>query len=199
MASQVEIANRALTKLGAARIISFADDNKQSRSVNSMFNVVRDAELRAHLWSFTIKRDSLPSLTTTPDWGYDYEYQLPSDCLRLLEVNDIYPGPNLSDYRNSSTQEYVIEGRKILTSEAAPLKIRYVSRVVDTTQWDATFVEAFACRLALEMCEDLTQSNTKKELLMSDYGRAIMMAIRANAIELPPKDLPDDSWAMSRL
>ena len=199
MASQVEIANRALTKLGAARIISFGDDNKQARSVNSMFDVVRDAELRAHLWSFTIKRSSLPSLTTTPDWGYDYEYQLPSDCLRLLEVNDIYPGPNLSDYRNSSTQEYVIEGRKILTSEAAPLKIRYVSRVVDTTQWDATFVEAFACRLALEMCEDLTQSNTKKELLMSDYGRAIMMAVRANAIELPPKDLPDDSWAMSRL
>jgi hypothetical protein len=199
MASQVEIANRALTKLGAARIISFGDDNKQARSVNSMFNVVRDAELRAHLWSFTIRRASLPNLTTTPDWGYDYEYQLPADCLRLLEVGDIYPGPNMDDYRNSSTQEYVIEGRKILTNEAAPLKIRYASRVEDTTQWDATFVEAFACRLAMEMCEDLTQSNTKKELLTNDYGRAIMMAIRSNCIELPFKDLPDDSWAMSRL
>jgi hypothetical protein len=199
MASQVEIANRALTKLGAARIISFADDNKQARSVNSMFDVVRDAELRSHLWSFTIKRSSPAALSTTPNWGYDYEYQLPSDCLRLLEVNDIYPGPNMDDYRNSSTQEYVIEGRKILTNEGPPLKIRYVSRVEDTTQWDATFVEAFACRLAMEMCEDLTQSNTKKELLLNDYGRAIMMAIRANSIELPPKDLPDDSWVMSRL
>jgi hypothetical protein len=199
MASQVEIANRALTKLGAARIISFADDNKQSRSVNSMFNVVRDAELRAHLWSFTIKRDSLPALTTTPAWGYDYEYQLPSDCLRLLEVDDIYPGPNLDDYRNANTQEFTIEGRKILTNKDAPLKIRYVSRVADTTQWDATFVEAFACRLAMEMCEDLTQSNSKKESVKDDYDTAIMMAIRANAIELPPQDLPDDSWVMSRL
>jgi hypothetical protein len=199
MASQVEIANRALTKLGAARIISFADDNKQSRSVNSMFNVVRDAELRAHLWSFTIKRDSLPALTTTPAWGYDYEYQLPPDCLRLLEVDDIYPGPNLDDYRNANTQEFTIEGRKILTNKDAPLKIRYVSRVADTTQWDATFVEAFACRLAMEMCEDLTQSNSKKESVKDDYDTAIMMAIRANAIELPPQDLPDDSWVMSRL
>jgi hypothetical protein len=199
MASQVEIANRALTKLGAARIISFADDNKQSRSVNSMFNVVRDAELRAHLWSFTIKRDSLPALTTTPAWGYDYEYQLPPDCLRLLEVDDIYPGPNLDDYRNANTQEFTIEGRKILTNKDAPLKIRYVSRVADTTQWDATFVEAFACRLAMEMCEDLTQSNSKKESVKDDYNTAIMMAIRANAIELPPQDLPDDSWVMSRL
>jgi hypothetical protein len=199
MASQVEIANRALTKLGAARIISFADDNKQSRSVNSMFSVVRDAELRAHLWSFTIKRDSLPALTTTPAWGYDYEYQLPPDCLRLLEVDDIYPGPNLDDYRNANTQEFTIEGRKILTNKDAPLKIRYVSRVADTTQWDATFVEAFACRLAMEMCEDLTQSNSKKESVKDDYNTAIMMAIRANAIELPPQDLPDDSWVMSRL
>jgi hypothetical protein len=199
MASQVEIANRALTKLGAARIISFADDNKQSRSVNSMFNVVRDAELRAHLWSFTIKRDSLPALTTTPAWGYDYEYQLPPDCLRLLEVDDIYPGPNLDDYRNANTQEFTIEGRKILTNKDAPLKIRYVSRVADTTQWDATFVEAFACRLAMEMCEDLTQSSSKKESVKDDYNTAIMMAIRANAIELPPQDLPDDSWVMSRL
>jgi hypothetical protein len=199
MASQVEIANRALTKLGAARIISFADDNKQSRSVNSMFNVVRDAELRAHLWSFTIKRDSLPALTTTPAWGYDYEYQLPPDCLRLLEVDDIYPGPNLDDYRNANTQEFTIEGLKILTNKDAPLKIRYVSRVADTTQWDATFVEAFACRLAMEMCEDLTQSNSKKESVKDDYNTAIMMAIRANAIELPPQDLPDDSWVMSRL
>lgn len=199
MASQVEIANRALTKLGAARIISFADDNKQSRSVNSMFNVVRDAELRAHLWSFTIKRDSLPALTTTPAWGYEYEYQLPPDCLRLLEVDDIYPGPNLDDYRNANTQEFTIEGRKILTNKDAPLKIRYVSRVADTTQWDATFVEAFACRLAMEMCEDLTQSNSKKESVKDDYNTAIMMAIRANAIELPPQDLPDDSWVMSRL
>lgn len=199
MASQVEIANRALTKLGAARIISFADDNKQSRSVNSMFNVVRDAELRAHLWSFTIKRDSLPALTTTPAWGYEYEYQLPPDCLRLLEVDDIYPGPNLDDYRNANTQEFTIEGRKILTNKDAPLKIRYVSRVADTTQWDATFVEAFACRLAMEMCEDLTQSSSKKESVKDDYNTAIMMAIRANAIELPPQDLPDDSWVMSRL
>lgn len=199
MASQVEIANRALTKLGAARIISFGDDNKQARSVNSMFNVVRDAELRAHLWSFTIKRDALAALSSTPSWGFEFEYQLPADCLRIIEINDIYPGPNMDDYRNKSTQAYVIEGRKILTNDAAPLKIRYSSRVEDTSQWDATFVEAFACRLAAEMCEDLTQSNTKKELLLNDYGMAIRMAIRANAIELPPKDLPDDSWAMSRL
>jgi len=116
MASQVEIANRALTKLGAARIISFDDDNKQARAVKSMFEIVRDAELRAHLWSFSVKRVSLAALSTTPTWGFDYEYQLPSDYLRLVQVNDVYPGPSLDDYRNASVAEYVVESRKILTN-----------------------------------------------------------------------------------
>lgn len=199
MASQVEIANRALTKLGAARIISFDDDNKQSRAVKSMFELVRDAEFRDHLWSFTAKRVSLPALTSAPDWGFSFEYAVPADYIRLIQINDIYPGPSLEDYRNAAVAEYVIEGRKILTNYAAPLRVRYVSRVEDTSQWDASFVEAFACRLAVEMAEDLTQSTSKKESAKDDYKTAIAKAIRADGIEQPPQDLPDDAWMLSRL
>jgi hypothetical protein len=199
MASQVEIANRALTKLGAARIISFGDDNKQARAVQSMFTIVRDAELRAHLWSFAVKRASLAALVSTPDWGFSAEYELPSDCLRLIQVNDTYQGPDMSNYRNSSTAEYQLEGGKILTDYPAPLKIRYIRREEDTAQWDSTFVEAFACRLAAEMAEDLTQSNAKKDAAWKEYDQAIMLAIRSGAVEQQPQDMPDDSWVLSRI
>ena len=199
MASQVDIANRALTKLGASRIISFGDDNKQSRAISSMFDIVRDAELRSHIWSFSKKRVSLPALLTTPDWGFEYEYQIPSDCLRVLMVNDTYPGPSLEDYRNQSVAEYAIEGNKILANFPAPLKIAYISRVQDTSQWDALFVEAFACRLAMEMAEDLTQSNTKRELAQAEYMAALRAAIRASSVEQPPQAMPDNEWLLSRL
>jgi len=199
MASQVEIANRALTKLGAARIISFGDDNKQARAIQSMFDIVRDSELRAHIWSFSVKRASLAALSTTPDWGYDFEYQVPSDYLRLLQVNDLYNGPSMDDYRNAPTAEYVLEGKKILTNFNAPLKIRYIARVTDPTMWDASFVEAFACKLASELAEDLTQSNQKRDAALTEYRLAIVQAIRASAIEQPAQDLPDNSWLLSRL
>jgi hypothetical protein len=199
MASQVEIANRALTKLGAARIISFGDDNKQARAIQSLYDIVRDAELRSHLWSFSVKRVELAALSSTPGWGFDLEYNLPADYLRLLQVDDIYVGPDMSDYRNVSTAQYMLEGRKILTNFPAPLKIRYQARVVDPTQYDATFVEALASRLAMELAEDLTQSGTKKQAADEDYKRAIKAAIRCNAIEQQPQDLPDNSWALSRL
>lgn len=199
MTSQVDIANRALTKLGASRIISFGDDNKQSRAVSSMFDIVRDAELRSHIWSFSKKRASLPALATTPNWGFEYEYGVPSDCLRMLMVNDIYPGPSLEDYRNGPVADYSIEGNKILANFPAPLKVMYIRRVIDTTEWDAMFVEAFACRLAMEMAEDLTQSNTKRELAQAEYMAALRAAIRANSVEQPPQAMPDNEWLLSRL
>lgn len=199
MASQVEIANRALTKLGAARIISFGDDNKQARAISSMFDHVYRSELRTRVWSFTKKRTSLPALATTPAWGFTYEYQLPSDFIRLLQVDEIYTGVFLDDYVNSDTSEYAIEGGKILTDFAAPLKIKYCADISDTTQWDVTFVEAIASRLAYELAEDLTQSNQKKADAMSDYQRAMSAAIKSNAIEIPPQQVADNTWIMSRI
>lgn len=199
MASQVEIANRALTKVGEQRILSLSDDVKAAREINSMWDIVRDAELRVRIWKFSTARDSLAALVTTPAWGYDYEYQLPSDFLRILQVGEYYPGVSLSDYRNADESEWRVEGRKILTNKAAPLKIRYVSRIEDTGQWDAAFTEAFACRLAAEVAEPLTQSNTKRELAWQEYKQAISMAVRANAIEDPPQPIPDSEWVMARL
>lgn len=199
MASQVEIANRALTKLGAARIISFGDDNKQSRAISSMYDHVYQSELRQRVWSFSKKRASLAALSSTPEWGYKYEYQLPTDCLRLLQVEELYSGVGLDDYVNTDTAEFSIEGRKILTDLGAPLKILYCANIEDTTQWDATFVEAIASRLAYELAEDLTQSNQKKADAMTDYQRAMSAAIRSNAVELPPRMVADNAWIMSRI
>lgn len=199
MASEVDVANRALTKLGAARITALSDDNKQARAIDSMFDIVRDAELRAHIWAFAVKRASLTALGTTPEWGFSYEYAIPADCLRLIQVNEVYQGPDLSDYRNAPTAEYVLEGGKILCDFASPLKIRYIFQEDDPTNWDSTFVEAMACRLAAELAEDLTQSNTKKDAAWKEYDQAIKTAIRSGAVEQQHQDMPDDSWVLSRI
>jgi hypothetical protein len=57
--SVVEICNRALQKLGAARITSLTQDTPNARSCNVAYNVLRKAELRSHPWSFAIKRAEL--------------------------------------------------------------------------------------------------------------------------------------------
>ena len=59
MASEVDIANRALQKLGAESIVSLTQDSENARACNLCYEPIRDAELRAHPWNFAIKRASL--------------------------------------------------------------------------------------------------------------------------------------------
>lgn len=205
MASQTEIANRALVKLGQSRITSLTDDNKTARTLNSMFDRVRDAEMRKRRWSFTIKRVVLAADAQAPAFGYSTQYTLPTDCLRVVEVNGADFGPDLSDYRGSGRRAFLIEGRKLLAGgygmqvPAGGLQIRYIAAIADTTLWDACFIEAFACKLAIEACETLTGSSDKRKLAWNEYKEAVSEGARANAIELPNEAVADDTWVMARV
>ncbi len=199
MASVIQIANRALTKLGAARIISLGDDNKQSRAVLSCFDDLRDDELRSHRWSFAMRRTSLAADSEAPAFGFTYAYTLPADFLRLDMVNDEFPAVVMDNYIGVETNDYTIEGNKILANMAAPLKLRYIARIEDPNQMDVNFREALSCRIAAELAEDLTQSNQKRELAWNEYKQAVSRAVRTNAIEKPPMMQGDNQWIMSRL
>jgi hypothetical protein len=198
MASEVGIANAALIKLGADRITSLEDNVDRARVLNARYADVRDAELRRHRWLFSLARHSLPADATVPMFGYDYQYTLPADCLRVIQVNDYDLGPNLSDYRAAPMQLWSIEGRKIYTSLPPPLKVRTIQRITDTGLYDPCFVEALAARLAYECCERITQSDSKRQLALADYRLAIREAIQANALEVAPGDTTDDSWISVR-
>lgn len=200
MASSVDIANSALTKLGESRITTLDDNVKAAREINAVFTLRRDKLLRSFNWSFAMERTTLPALVDTPSWGYSYLYQLPTDCLRVVQVDDIWNIPGLSNYMGGPDNEpFRIVGRRIETDIGAPLKIRYIKRVTNTGDYDACFNEVFAYDLAYEVCEAITQSNTKKEAMREGRKQEILEAIRANAIELPPQEMPDDSWIISRL
>lgn len=199
MASKTDIANRALTKLGDDRIIDLLDDTERARTINSIYNSCRDAELRAHVWNFAVRRVALPRLITVPAFGFSFEYQIPAESLRLIQVGECWHWWSLQDYISGSTAQFQVEGRKILTDFDAPLKLRYIERVDDTGLYDALFVEAFACRLALEACERITQSNTKLQAIQGQYKENLRMALQVDAIENPPEQLPDESWMISRL
>lgn len=199
MASETEIANRALTKLGDQRLLSLLDDNNAGRTMNSMFGMVRDAELRRHRWKFAIKRLALMALVEAPVFGFTYQFPLPADYLALVQVNDIYIRPYCKD-KGPWSVELSVDGttRVLLCDLAAPLNIRYVSRVTNAGLFDPLFVESFACKLGFEACEAITQSNTKQTSLKDQYTFALNEAVRVDAIELPPDEIPWGSWLESR-
>jgi hypothetical protein len=200
MASDINIANRALQKLGAASITSFNQDSTAGRAMNLAYTIVRDAELRRHRWKFSITRQNLAPLSTAPVNGiYSLQYQLPANCLRVLDIGDYWPGADTSDYRNRTTADYSIEGNLILTNIASPLSLRFVQQITNSGMFDSAFTECFAARLAWEVCEQVTQSGEKRKLAMTEYKQALLEAVQSNALESPPDFIADSSWMLARI
>lgn len=189
MASEVSICNRALQKLGAGRITSLTQDSVSARACNVCYEELRDAELSAHEWSFALDRAELAADATAPDFGRANAFQLPTDYLRLARP---YVEDNINDL------DWIIEGQKIYSDDSDPIQIRYVKRITDPNIMHVLFREALASRMALEMCEELTQSVSKKEGLWKDYLATIREARRVNAILKVPAVPPTDPWLTVR-
>jgi hypothetical protein len=51
----------------------------------------------------------------------------------------------------------------------------------------------------MELAEPLTGSDNKRTLAAAEYREALAEAQRANALELPPRQISDDTWVMSRV
>ncbi|MBI1406170.1 MAG: hypothetical protein GC145_08605 [Caulobacter sp.] len=191
-ASQTAIGNAALGKLGQGAVLSFDDPDDRARWLKSRFGEVRDLCLRANRWHFAMARARLSVEATAPAFGYQRQFPLPSDCLRLAEVGGVA-------FEAGGAAAYALEGGRILTDAAAPLDIRYVRCVEDVAAWDPLFAEAVACRLASELAEKLTQSSGKREAALRDYQLSLREAFRVNAIEAAPETTVDGGWLLARL
>ena len=200
MASTVDIANFALNNLGASNITSLDENSKAARVVNQRYESVRDAVFRAHPWNCLINRASLAQETSTPAFGYTYQYALPTDpfCLRVLEFSNgslSYPQDNITN--NTGGPVFVIEGRKLLTDEGSA-QIKYIGRVTDTQLYDASLTEALAARLAAEICYAITGSTSMVQIQTSLYEAKINEARFNDATEGATQRLEASDFIESR-
>lgn len=187
--TQTSIANSALQFLGYKAISSITDNDRGARAVNRTYTDTKIAELRKHFWNFAIKRASLPASVTPPLFGKSFAYPLPNDFLMLAPRDNDF-NPNDSDWQ--------IEGLQIISNQAAPLEIRYISNDIPEAQFDACFAQSLAAALAVGICEELTQSNSKLQNVMRIYDSTIKDARRQNAFENRPAKPMPTTWITAR-
>ena len=186
--SQVRVANLALQKLGAAEIVSMDEDTRERRAISRCYTMLRDRELRAHNWNFSIRRKVLAPSSVAPLFEFAKAFPLPSDCLRPL------PPSRDVDW----TIEYHEGSKHILTNEGTVIYLRYVSRITDETLFDPLFADMLACKIAWHCCEEITQSNQKKADIEKEYKDAKAEAKRMNAFEQATPQEPEPPWLTAR-
>ena len=189
MASVVDIVNNALDMLGARPVMSLTDATEEAAIAKRMWPISRLAVFQEHPWSELIKRKRLARLLDAPVYGFTYAYQLPDDHLKTLEV-----------YLDSATNNtgYQVEAGRILT-DADEAMVRYVADVEDSSKYSPLLVQALSGYLAIQMCEPVTQSNTKKDAVYAWYNECLMKAKHHATVEQPPSMIEEDSWIMTRM
>ena len=161
--SEVSICNQALGWLGANLITSFDDQTKEANLCGANYASLRDAVLERGDWTFAIRRAELPQLgedELVP--GYGNAYQLPSDCIRVIQAS-----PD-ARYIDTSTMHWEAEDRKVLTDNGACF-IKYVYREEDPVRFSPGFVQSLAYRIAAELAIPLTKSRQLQGQMLTIY------------------------------
>lgn len=194
MTSVVEICNSALNILGANNITALTEDSKNARLCNQRYEPLRDAVFREHTWNCLVKRVQLAQDTASPTHEYTYQYQLPSDCIRVLSLGGYHDG---SSSNVDGGQKFKVEGRKILTDEDTVYLI-YSARIADPTQYDSLLIESIVARLAAELCYAITSSTSLAVALKQDYNEKLRLARHADATEGTPDYIDSSTFINSR-
>lgn len=136
----------------------------------------------------TYAAGTLDFIRRVPAYDFSYIYTMPTDCLRVLRIDDAVSSPS-----------WRIEGRYILSDVDDELEIKYVKDVTDYTTMDILFYELLSHYLAWDVSYRLTQSSTLKQQLFEEM-RVMMkpFAKFVDATEDPAEQIQANDWLESR-
>lgn len=182
--SEIDIINRALAKIGDQRITSRTDNNNRARIMDGLYEGVRDELLRECPWNFAVRRDTLSADPIAPIYGWATAFAVPADLLYMVSTE------NNSAYR--------LEGNQILSNQENSLKITYVRRVEDPTEFDTGFADTLASKLAYEGAPNIAADPRLEEKLFRDYNLTLIRSKKTDGQEDDPREWPVDDWELAR-
>jgi hypothetical protein len=192
MASEVDIANLALSRVGVAAISSLNDPTREAEVCRVHYTNARDSGLRDFDWAFARRWASSLPLLELEHPAFDYSYELPADLLAARRiVNPTDPQGRDPRSRIAFEVSYVAgsTNKNCLFTDYEDPTVVYTAKVTTSAAFDALFVDALAWRLAVDLALPLRGD----ERLMTSLNNAYRIAgARAAAESLNEQILKPD-------
>jgi len=191
MASEVSISNVALIFLGEKRITAIGENNDRARACNTVFEEVRDFVLEAFPWNCAQHGTELAQIATTPEFGFDYQYQIPTspECLAVNYMYESEEGEGGYTWR--------VEGDYVLT-DADTCNIRYTFKQTDVSKMTTRLREAIAARLAVMIAVKVTGKKSLRNDAVVWYNSVLASGTRIDASEDGDPPTYTDTWESAR-
>lgn len=186
MATAVSICSNALQMLGAKPINDFNERTEHARLCANLYPSVRDDLLRAHPWNCATKRVMLAPLATPPAFDFDYQFALPGDWIRTLQVG-----------KKGQALAYRSEGRNILACVTA-LPLVYIFRNDVEQSWSTNLVELAELQMAAKMAYAVTKSSSIRDSYRDEFARAFKVAKAIDGQDDPPEEFEEGTLLESR-
>ena len=188
--SRVSIANICLAKLGMniTSTLTPSESAPEITALNAIYDQIRDDLLRKHPWTFAQKTVLLATLAITPvDFG--------DGATIVYGYPDDFINPNLWNNQYALIR---LESDGI-HSDTTGLAMKYTYANDDPGSYSPDFIQAFGVRLAYELCENFTQSRSKKENLGKEYLLKLGEAMANDSQLGTPIESRCDEWFAMRL
>lgn len=200
MLSRTQVINNGLRLISANLIADPDEDTESARQAKEVYDQVVRSELEAHAWFFAKEQTALPENAIAPIFKFAHAYNLPSDFVRLVELDGRWVFSVIRHVDVNPVPIYELQGRAILTDLTAPLNIAYLRDVSsDPTVWTPLFGNVVSAALAVALAMPLTKSEGMVSLAEKLYQKELARAKKSNAIQMPPQNMPDNSWITARL
>lgn len=191
MVAKVDIFNFALQDLGASSVSAPDENTTEARECNLRYDSVRRMILNLHLWNFATKRAQLARLSEAPVFEFGYQYQLPTDYIRMVATEkqiEFLPtgNPDFNGYLIISNRSafqsadyFKIEtnasdGTRVLLSDDETKKIVYIFDQDDTQAFSPLFIELMARGLAGAIAYRITNSRTVEEQKKAEFTNFLL-------------------------
>lgn len=189
MTTSIDIANRALILLGGREITSFMDKSNEARIAKSLYLSTRDYVLRAYPWASLKKRKELAELADKPISGFQHQYQLPNDSIRVLEVHSS---------GKIKPSDWEVNGDTVLT-DSKPVSIVYLAGNVPESKYSSQLVQALVYRLAAEMAYPITGNNTAQANFAALFTQVLEEARTTDSLEQSARKIGPHNFERVRL
>ncbi|MEM5429397.1 hypothetical protein [Cupriavidus oxalaticus] len=186
MTTAVTICSNALLELGGDPINSLTEGTKMARLCANLYPSTRDDVLRAHYWKCATKRLVLSPLQAAPAWGWSYQFKLPGDWIRTIQIGE-----------NGCPDEFEQEGLNLLMG-VQTCKIKYVFRNEDEASWTRNLIRQMEIEMAARLAYAVTKSTTVRDSKLQEALMHLKMARAVDGQDNPPEEFDAGSLLESR-